>query len=292
MINLTDLVGGTAVGSDAIAVNQSGQVLFRVTTFDGTYGWHTYVYDAPNIVLIDGILEPDGISQNGSVVGIGPAGYVVHDGAISELPLGNEEDYTARGWGGERATINSTGDVVGTFHGIGCPSRPYPSCSVAAKTSLTIRNPDSDSGKSLAWKWSKGPAISLDQVYAASVDKALCLYDSSAGIPTLRTSMWTNDVFRGWDTYDGKTITYDGERGDDLNGISRIRIRTGGAGRASIQIRAEGPEFPMPVPHSTDRMFDQDSEVIFQVIGLSDCWSSTYASSSANDSTQFKARNP
>ena len=197
-------------------------------------------------------------------------------------------------------TITSTPTVTPT-PAAGCPSVPA-SCASAGKSSLSIKI-GADPGKSkLSWKWSKGvlPAAQVDfgDPVGSAPSYRLCVYDQTAGSPVLKAGMSLSaggicGTKPCWKALSDKGWAY-ADRDAHSSGIAKLKFKSGEAGKPSLSIAGKGANLPLPTPHSSTELFDQDTSVIvqFHTSSPANCWSSTFELSGTkkNEATQVTAR--
>jgi hypothetical protein len=175
----------------------------------------------------------------------------------------------------------------------GCQVGPRAGClePIAAFASkLIIYNKPLDAGDLVTWKWSKGAATTLADFGnpIANTDYTLCVFDQSglalratapAGGTCVNASCWTKLGAIGF-----KYI--DKERTPD--GVLRVLVKSGLAGRAKAQFKAQGfnlrlPPFVLPL--------DPPVVAQLQAAGAA-CWQTTHSTHTIqrNDASQFKAK--
>jgi len=160
-----------------------------------------------------------------------------------------------------------------------CPATPGAGCRVATKGILKI-NDRTDDGKDLfLWKWIKGAATSQVELGADPVggdtSYAICVYDETGDVPALSHQLLvsragetcgTRPCFKaiGGDPPDGKGWRYkDKERVAD--GVLKLLVKGGVAGKAKIIVKARGAAIPLPGPVDGSHYYEQDSSVIVQM---------------------------
>jgi len=165
-------------------------------------------------------------------------------------------------------------------------------CLGSLQAQFQVKNSSDPSKNQMKWKWGKGELLDQNMLGAPNVDTeyALCVYDTSAGIASLKTTLtvdpsafWVSKAPKGWN-YKDKTGTSDG--------VTGVQLKTGAAEKAKAQVKARGLNIPMPVPLMS-QYFDQDPSVVVQLIsseGL--CLTSSFTAASKNIPTQFKAKAP
>ena len=156
----------------------------------------------------------------------------------------------------------------------------------------------------LRWNWTRGiPALSQgdfgDPVNGGSSYR-LCVYDETGGAPLFKMgatiqaggtcgtrACWKAQGTSGWTYWD---------KDGSSDGITKMVLKGGGAGRPLIKLRGKGSSLRLPAPLSGTEFFDQDTAVILQLRSTTpaNCWSSSFDGSSTkkNDGGQFKATTP
>jgi cysteine-rich repeat protein len=177
-----------------------------------------------------------------------------------------------------------------------CPSLPLPesSCLTATRQQLMLKNTGDPSKNRLTWRWTTEDSVYQVDLGAPDDDTkyTLCVYDTTGAVPSLATRVdlangwppWTSNTPKGWSYKDKNGST---------DGVQKLQIRTSYVGRASAKLSAKGANLPLSSPISGVEYFDQDPNVIVQLLsseGL--CWTAEFATSIKNDGAQFKAKAP
>ncbi|MEO6029539.1 MAG: CocE/NonD family hydrolase, partial [Candidatus Binatia bacterium] len=168
-----------------------------------------------------------------------------------------------------------------------CGTAPLTGCRVAGAARILVKDKTPNTADRLQWKWFKGAATTVPDFGTpqTTTSYALCVYDGSAnllasvnapaggichGKPCWRS---TTKGFR----YDDKDRTPDG--------VQRFDLKSGVAGKAQIQLKAQGIHFvPPTLPIS-------NLPVVVQLrSSAGQCWQSTHTSVLADTTTQFKAK--
>jgi cysteine-rich repeat protein len=190
---------------------------------------------------------------------------------------------------GEPCTQNSCDPVLGCQFSTG----PATSCKVAAKSKFEVRDKADDAKDKLRWKWIKGEELLFSELGAPSTtsEYALCVYDTSSGTPDLVSSLvippnafWQpkKNGFK----YKDKTLTNDG--------VQKITLKIGSAGKAKADLKAKGVNLPTPAPFGPSQFFEQDPSVTVQLINSDGtCLTSEFTGpANKNDGQQFKDKAP
>ena len=170
---------------------------------------------------------------------------------------------------------------------------PASGCLAGGKVSFQIKDRTDDTKDQLKWKWTKGAETTQPDFGdpLATTTYALCVYDHTGGVPALATtlevppnSLWQDRSPKGW-KYKDKTLAVDG--------IQKIQLKPGTAGKSKAQLMARGTNIPMPTPVGADRYFAQDPAVIVQLVNSDGvCWTSEFNAAKKNAGDQYKAKGP
>ncbi len=184
------------------------------------------------------------------------------------------------------ATPTGTQPPCGQTPASGCHSAP------TGKRGLRLWNRHRDRRDRLVWEWRRGEATSVADFGdpLATTGYALCVYDQVDGNPTLVLS----PVVLGGATCGGRPCWEATRRGfvyvneeDPPDGICRIMLRAGDAGRTRICVKAKGPSVGAIIP------FKQDPTVTVQLVNsIGECWETRYSAPAVvNDGSQFNDKN-
>jgi predicted outer membrane repeat protein len=137
----------------------------------------------------------------------------------------------------------------------GCPATPVPGCRVAESDTLQIKVASDPAKNRFTLKHSRdtaalAPADFGDPVTGGNVYQ-LCLYDESAGVPALLATM----TVPGGGTCGSKACWKASSKGFQFkdgaavhDGVQQIALRTGDAGKGSVQVKGAGAGLPLPGP--------------------------------------------
>lgn len=169
------------------------------------------------------------------------------------------------------------------------------------KSVFIVKDSTRNSKDKVIWKFLKGPATTIgdfDDPTSGSPDYTLCVYDESAGVPSLAfdaTAPGGGICHSGkpcWTPPGGEPSGY--KYSDKLlspDGILKMILRAGSAGRSKIVLTGKGSGLGLPDPASEDQFFQQDSAVTVQLIqDDGDCWGASFSSATKNEVDQFKAK--
>lgn len=200
------------------------------------------------------------------------------------------------------ATPSATPSATATLTA-GCPALPELGCLAAAKSAVALKR-DANGGlkNKLAWRWAMGTTSLQQGDFGDPVNGlshyTLCVYDHTAGIPTLALGAsidaggtcgtkpcWKPLADAGW-AYKNKV--------GNAAGIAALAFKGGPAGKPKLSLKARGAALALPAPVNGSEYFDQDESIIVQLHNdaPANCWSSTFdgAATKSNEATQFKAR--
>lgn len=193
-------------------------------------------------------------------------------------------------------SVCTTGDACagGTCVGVatvrtGCrrPTRP-------ASSTLQLKDGAADARDSLLWKWLSGEATAVGDFGdpLALTDFSLCIFDESAGSPTLllgatapaggtcgADACWSPAGTRGF-KYKDREATPDG--------LGSLRLRSGESGTAKVGVKGKGANLPLPglpVPEPAKLRAQLQAS-------NGECWEATYSPVGVikNEPGQFKGR--
>jgi hypothetical protein len=181
-----------------------------------------------------------------------------------------------------------------------CAATPRAGCrgTEPQKSSLFVRNKDGTVSDRLTWKWNRGAATSLSEFGSptTSTSYALCVYDTTAGAPSLVASLrapaggtcasgrpcWRSVSTRGF-KYQNAGLVPDG--------LLKLQLGAGTTGKAKIVALAKGPPLTLPF-QASGTVFRQDPRVTVQLVNdapMGVCWETRFtAPATRNLLEQFK----
>jgi len=176
-----------------------------------------------------------------------------------------------------------------------CGATSAGGCLTSAGASLQIKDHATDDTKDqLKWNWKKGDAVA--QLALGDPDTtavySLCIYDTTGGIESL-VGFVRVDPNANWVTKDPKGWQYKDTTGAE-DGVQKVQLKTGAAGKSKAQLRAKGTALGLPTPFSGTEIFNQDTKVIVQLVNNQNatCWTSEFTTAKTNTLEQFKATAP
>ncbi len=209
---------------------------------------------------------------------------------FSECSAADHENWLA---GASSACLTDTPGTTVDCTGLACPELPLSDCARAASTSLKVARGKTTKANQIKWNWKKGDDVALAGLGDPSdtTDYMLCMYDGSGGAPLgvsrLRVPArpaWASKGEKGWQ-YKDKEGAFDG--------VSKISLRPGPAGRSGISLLAKGAGTPLPPALNADSWFELLPELTVQLQSSEgDCWEATYTAADAkkNEATKFLAK--
>jgi hypothetical protein len=155
---------------------------------------------------------------------------------------------------------------------------------LAPKSKIAISDRVPDTGDKVTWKWSPGDATSTEEFGdpLTSDDYALCVFDQEGGADHLIMSAvaphgtsWTPNA-RGFKYRDATLLP---------DGIQRITLKAGEAGKAKISVKGRGPNLGLPPILSAVTL-----PVTVQLQGPDGaCWDALYTVAQTSNPVSFKA---
>ena len=160
-----------------------------------------------------------------------------------------------------------------------------------AKSSLLLKDRIPDKGDLLQWKWTSGAATVKSEFGSplATTNYTVCIYDDVGGTPQLklRAGIAAAGTCRGRPCWKETTHGFRyADKEATPNGITKLSLKEGSAGRAAIGLQGRGEPLQMPtLPLS------QELKVLVQLkndtTGV--CWEATFSALAAkNDQAQFR----
>lgn len=187
-------------------------------------------------------------------------------------------------------TSTSSTTTTTTVPGTACAAAPLAGCRLPveprqAKLVLKDKLLD-DEGDAVTWKYAKGAATTLEDLGdpAGATNYVACLYDGAGErLMTLHAPAGgTCGALPCWKAKGSKGYRYsDKERTPD--GVRRLTLASGLAGKTKIALSAKGDDLPLP----TLGAFTLPLRVQLQGNGL--CWEAVYGTPQENSTERFKA---
>ena len=178
--------------------------------------------------------------------------------------------------------------------GAGACVAEEPVCTLTGeKSGLGIKEKGAKS--QLKWKLSKGAAVDQAGLGDPQTTTAytLCVYDETADVGSLATSLTIPADAVKWQNKDPKGLQYK-DKGGTGDGVTKIKLKTGVGGKTKAQVQAKGANLPVLTAFSATEFFDQDTKVRVQLLNSANqtCWQSDFTTAKKNTDTLFKAKAP
>ena len=173
---------------------------------------------------------------------------------------------------------------------------PRASCRAAERATLIIRDRDPDARDVLTWKWTRGATTTagdLGDPVGGATAYDLCVYDASAGVPSLvlRAHLPPGGTCGSKPCWKAASGGLKGYRYDDRDGLAggirTLVVKPGDAGKAKVIVKGKGAPLALPaLPLAAD------PAVTVQLTAATGvCWSTAFAAPLAqNDAGRVKAR--
>jgi hypothetical protein len=163
------------------------------------------------------------------------------------------------------------------------------------KGTIQITNIADDTKDSAKWKWAVGAATTLGDFrdpVSGTAEYRFCLYDASGRSQPLLASAILAGGTCGTKPCWKATGTNGFSMANKLalpDGITKIKLGVGVAGKAKVQVVGKGANLPMPtlplVLPVTAQLLIRDG------VGTT-CFQTTYNATAVNDGVKFKAKGP
>jgi hypothetical protein len=190
-------------------------------------------------------------------------------------------------------STTATTSTTSTTLPAACGPTPATGCRLAPPRRSSLKIKDDASGRDqLQWKWGRGetaPEELGDPVHSSST-YWLCLYDGSANAQPLLAAQVAPGTFCGTRTcWKATTTSVLYRNNGDPNGIVKLLVKAGTAGKAKLQTTARGPAFQTPAlplfPPITAQLVVDDG-------ASSRCWQTTFTTTTSNDPFRLSAVGP
>ena len=166
-----------------------------------------------------------------------------------------------------------------------CASVPACGCRAAGKSSLVLKDKIPDDRDALTFKWQKGAETSTAELAdpTQGTGYALCLYDATG----LLCSLEVAGAAASWSALSGERGFRYRDTTGAQDGITKMLLRSGTAGRAKLAVMGKGLNLPDPTLELSEpvtaQLINQDSAL---------CWTATYSGPGTirrNDTERFRA---
>jgi cysteine-rich repeat protein len=188
-----------------------------------------------------------------------------------------------------------TQDLCDPILGCMSTSGPAPVCLFSLKGKISVKDDAGNNAKDvLKWKWLKGEETLLSDFGSptASTEYVLCVYDETASVPSLATTI-PIPAGVNWFIKGSKGFKYKDKTAANA-GVKNITLKSGDAGKAKIVMTAKGTMLPTPPPVGANVYFSQDTTVTVQMLNdLGMCWSVEFdVPAKKNDGVRFQDKLP
>jgi hypothetical protein len=194
----------------------------------------------------------------------------------------------------EDSDLEVSGQLLTQKTTTACGAAPAVGCLGGAKASFQVKDDANNAKDQVKWTLQKGDAF--DQLLLGDPANArthtLCIYDETAGVPSL-VALLKIGPNPSWEDETPKGFKYKDKQGAE-DGVTTALLKAGAAGKTKVSVLAKGLAVPMPAPLSLTEFFDVDSSVTVQLINdeTSTCWTTEFTTVKTNTASQFKASAP
>jgi len=174
----------------------------------------------------------------------------------------------------------------------GCQSTEGPAtvCLTPGRAKIDIVDKPDDSKDKLNWRWLKGEETLLGDFGQpnTSTDYALCIYDGVSGNPVLKSTL-VAPPGASWSIAGSNGFKYR-DRLALADGLKNIVLKAGPLGKAKVIVKAKGLNLPTPIPVGPSAFFEQNPNVIVQLVNSAGlCWTTEFAPPAAtSNDARFK----
>ena len=167
------------------------------------------------------------------------------------------------------------------------------SCLDAAKVQFAVSDKDDDSKDKLKWAWIKGEALTVADFGDLDEETtySLCVYDYQGGTAVYSTQLdvgpgapFAKAGTKGWKYKDKLGVA---------DGLSKIKMGSGAAGKSKIIMLAKGANVPLAASFSAEAMFAADTQLGVGLINSDgQCWRTVFTAADVkkNTASTFKAK--
>ncbi len=184
----------------------------------------------------------------------------------------------------------TTGDVCDGTGSCAGNEAPASVCRTALHGAVRLRDRFPDTGDTFQWTWTKGASTTMAELgdpVNGTTRYDLCVYDESAGNPTLalRASVPAGGLCRGRPCWSAGTAYRYTDRDASAGGVRKIILKPGADGSARIVVKGKGE--PLEVPGLP---LTQQPQLTVQLKNdVGGCWGSAFPSPAIrSDAVQFK----
>jgi hypothetical protein len=188
------------------------------------------------------------------------------------------------------STTTSTSSTTSTtLFSIACEAMPMSGCQLAAtqKALLQLKKGTTTATDRLLWQWVSSGTVNLSDFGTPNTNTGylLCLYDAAGELLSAKALAGGTCGTRPCWKPSGQTgFTYT-NKGGTPNGLTKVLLKAGVAGRGKLQVKGGGTNLPLPTLPLTTLVRAQ-----LRQSSSSTCWEATYSTPSMNSPTEFKAK--
>jgi hypothetical protein len=185
-----------------------------------------------------------------------------------------------------------------------CPATPVSSgCALGESQAgkLSVKDKEGTAKDQVKFGWKKNLVeLSTPSLGDPLTDTGytLCVYDYAADVPALRISArvgpgGTCGTKPCWKANGPLTAFKYGDKTGASEGITKVQLKSGVAGKAKAAVQAKGGSLVLPPPATLEKFFNQDTLVRAQLFNsLGTCVEATYSAASSKQKVgSFKGKN-
>ena len=164
---------------------------------------------------------------------------------------------------------------------------PLPSCLVAGKSILLLKQKDAGAKDKLIWKWIKGESVTQEELGdpTSSADYSLCIYAGAANDLIAAADVPPSDT--EWQAIGSKGYKYK-DSGAAADGVTKLIVK--GSTSNSSKALVKGKGLNLPDPTLGDLPLPVTAQLVNHETGI--CLEGVFDAAIKNDPSQFKAKTP
>jgi cysteine-rich repeat protein len=167
-------------------------------------------------------------------------------------------------------------------------------CATGARAVLVVKDRSNPAADAIVWKLAKGDELAHGLLGdpTATTSYTLCVFDERSAGTSLAAALTVGPDAATWIDKNPNGYVYK-DRDGTADGVRKVKIKPGVAGKSKVLIKAKGAAVPLPAAAGPDRIFDQNPRVRVFVVAddVTTCWSTDFPVSSTkkNRVSSFKA---
>jgi hypothetical protein len=175
-----------------------------------------------------------------------------------------------------------------------CADTPRAGCKAAGKSTFQVKDKSTDERQQVLWKWLAGAATTVAELGdpIGTTEYGFCVYDTLASPPdrVMSAVLAPNGT---WETVSTSGFQYK-DKSAATSGFFKVQLKSGSDGDARIIVKMRGAAIPLPAPATASLFFQQDPDLVVQLVNSDgNCWEASYSMpADANTAERFKDRNP